>query len=247
MRLCVVALPGPCPALLQPAAAVRAETERIVIHYDYYADVPGEAIDAFVQGCEMGRLVTVGAAGVAHIGLYPFLCAAEAIELHLHVADEQLDDLRSRPQCLFELDEVLGTIPSYWVDPEDAVMATAYHRTVVFECEAKVSLDPLLIVAQQQRLLERYQPEGGYRRLAADDERYRGATVASPRCACGSRGAGSSSSSRRTAAPRCAQGSWNACARALVRRTSVPLWHCSGRSTANAARDGAGPDQPRCS
>lgn len=175
MRLCVVALPGPCPALLQPAAAVRAETERIVIHYDYYADVPGEAIDAFVQGCEMGRLVTVGAAGVAHIGLYPFLCAAEAIELHLHVADEQLDDLRSRPQCLFELDEVLGTIPSYWVDPEDAVMATAYHRTVVFECEAKVSLDPLLIVAQQQRLLERYQPEGGYRRLAADDERYRGA------------------------------------------------------------------------
>jgi len=146
-----------------------------MIFYDYYADVPGDAVDAFVRERELGRLVTVSAAGVPHIGLYPFNYLGTSIEMHLNRKDEQFADLQARPQCLFELDDVLGVIPSHWIHPENAVMATAYHRTVVFECEAQVSQDPAVLAEQQMRLLARYQPEGGYRPVTPDDPLYRGA------------------------------------------------------------------------
>jgi len=146
-----------------------------VIFYDYYADVPGDELDAFVRSRELGRLVTLGEGGLPHIGLYPFLHRGGAIEMHLHRADEQLADLEARPRCVFELDEVLAVIPSYWVHPESAVMATAYHRTLIFECEARVSREASALAEQQTRLLARYQPEGGFRAVAPGDSLYRGA------------------------------------------------------------------------
>jgi len=70
---------------------------------------------------------------------------------------------------------VLGVIPSYWVSAEYGGSATAYHRTVIFECEGTVVEDPQAVVAQQVRMLARYQPEGGFRPLNAADPLYRGA------------------------------------------------------------------------
>src|SRR5712692_10023674 len=122
----------------------------------------------------MGRLVTVGEAG-PHIGLYPFAYGPERIEIHLVRTDEQVVDLRARPRCVFEVDEVHGVIPSYWVDPENAIMATAYHRTVIFDCVADVSEDVAVLAEQQARLLGRYQPEGGFRPVTPDDPMYKGA------------------------------------------------------------------------
>lgn len=146
-----------------------------MIFHGYYTDVRPDEVDRFVRSQEMGRLVTVGADGTPHLGLYPFAYDGAAIEIHLVRRDEQMEDLRVRPRCLFEVDEVLAVIPSYWVDPENAVMATAYHRTVIFDCEATVSEDAAALAAQQTRLLGRYQPEGGFRPVTPDDPLYRGA------------------------------------------------------------------------
>jgi predicted FMN-binding regulatory protein PaiB len=146
-----------------------------MIFHGYYADVPPDEVDRFVRSQEMGRLVTADGGGAPHIGLYPFAYDGAAIEIHLVRRDEQMEDLRVRPRCLFEVDEVLGVIPSYWVDPENAVMATAYHRTVIFDCEATISEDAAALAAQQTRLLGRYQPEGGFRPVTPDDPLYRGA------------------------------------------------------------------------
>ena len=146
-----------------------------MIFYDYYSEIPLETLEAFVRGSELGRLLTVGADGLPHLGLYPFVYTRGLIEMHLNRRDEQLVDLAARPRCAFEVDEVLGTIPSYWVHPEDAVMATAYHQTVIFECQASVSNDASVLAEQQKRLLARYQPEGGFRPVAPGDPLYRGA------------------------------------------------------------------------
>jgi predicted FMN-binding regulatory protein PaiB len=146
-----------------------------VIFHDVYADVLPEEIDRFVRAQELGRLVTVGEDATPHIGLYPFTYDGAGVELHLVRTDEQSVDLRARRRCLFELDEVLAVIPSYWVHPENAIMATAYHRTVIFECEATVSDDATVLAEQQMRLMGRYQPEGRFRPVTADDPMYRGA------------------------------------------------------------------------
>jgi predicted FMN-binding regulatory protein PaiB len=146
-----------------------------MIYYDYYADIPPETVNAFVREREMGRLVTVSPEGLPHIGLYPFAYDGTVIEMHLNRADEQFADLKACRRCAFEVDDVLGVIPSYWVHPEDAVMATAYHRTVIFECEATVFEDAAVLANQQMRLLARYQPEGRFRPVTPDDPLYRGA------------------------------------------------------------------------
>ena len=93
--------------------------------HDIYTNIPADEIDRFVRAQELGRLVTVAADGTPHLGLYPFTYDGAAFEVHLVRTDEQIADLAARPRCMFEVDEVLGTIPSYWVDPENAIMATA--------------------------------------------------------------------------------------------------------------------------
>lgn len=146
-----------------------------MIFHDYYAEIPHEEIDRFIATQEMGRLVTVSEDGTPHVGLYNFVYAPPAIELHLVRGDEQVADLKARPRCAFEVDEVLAVIPSHWVHPEYAGSATAYHRTVIFECRASVIKDPAAVAAQQLRLLARYQPEGGFRAVSPEDPLYRSA------------------------------------------------------------------------
>ena len=146
-----------------------------MMFYDYYADVPEDTLRDFVTAQELGRLVTVNGEGQPHIGLYPFLLTGNAIEMHLHRNDEQLADLAGNPRCRFEVDEVLGTIPSHWIHATNAMFATAYHRVVIFECEAVVSDDPEVLAAQQQRLMRDYQPEGGHAAVDTSQAMYRGA------------------------------------------------------------------------
>jgi transcriptional regulator len=146
-----------------------------MIFYDYYACVPDDTLRDFVNKQELCRFVTVSADGQPHIGLYPFLFLGPTIEIHLHRSDEQLADLRANKKCTFEVDEIHGTIPSHWVHATNAMFATAYHRTVIFECEAEVSEDPEVLAAQQQRLMAHYQPDGGYKAVTADHAIYRGA------------------------------------------------------------------------
>ena len=145
-----------------------------MIFYDYYADIPEHTLREFVSKQELGRLATVNADGQPHLGLYPFLFLGETIEIHLHRADEQLADLRANGKCVFEVDEIHGTIPSHWIHASNAMFATAYHRTVIFECEAEVSEDAEVLAAQQQRLMSHYQPDGGYKPVSAEHAMYRG-------------------------------------------------------------------------
>ncbi len=146
-----------------------------MIFHAYYTDIARDEIDRFVASQEMGRLVTVGEDGTPHLGLYNFVYDGSCVELHLVRVDEQVADLKARPSCLFEVDEILAVIPSHWVHPEYAGVATAYHRTVILECRGAVAEDPLQVVGQQVRLLGKHQPEGGYRPLSVDDPLYTGA------------------------------------------------------------------------
>ena len=146
-----------------------------MIFHDYYSDVPRDEVDRLVQSQELARLVTVGDDGMPHVGLYPFVYDGKTADLHLVRSDEQIKDLKARPRCVLEVDEVLAVIPSYWVHAEYAGAATAYHRTVIFECEARVEEEPDAVAAQQRRLLARYQPEGGFRPLDPTNPLYRGA------------------------------------------------------------------------
>lgn len=145
-----------------------------MMFYDYYADIPEDVLRAFIESQQLGRLVTVSADGQPHVGLYPFLFLGDRIEMHLHRNDEQTADLAANARCSFEVDEVLGSIPSHWIHATNAMFATAYHRAVIFECDAAVSEDPEVLAAQQQRLMRHYQPAGGHTPVSTEHAMYRG-------------------------------------------------------------------------
>jgi predicted FMN-binding regulatory protein PaiB len=142
--------------------------------YDYYADIPEDTLREFVASQQLCRFITVSADAQPHVGLYPFLFLGDRIEIHLHRNDEQLADLAVNKKCVFEVDEIHGSIPSHWVHPSNAMFATAYHRTVILECDAVVSDDPEVLAAQQQRLMHHYQPGGGHTTVTTEHAMYRG-------------------------------------------------------------------------
>ncbi len=143
-----------------------------MIHYGYYADLPPGALESLVQSARLCRLVTTGD-DLPHIGLYPFTHAEGTFALHLNKTDEQIADLRRKPRCLLVIDEPLAVLPSHWVG-DSAAFGTAYHRAATFECTATLVDTPEGVAQVQSELLARYQPEGGYRAITAEDPMYAG-------------------------------------------------------------------------
>lgn len=136
------------------------------------AHVANYDVLSFVRQQRVGRLLTVSSTNVPRLGLFPFVFTDTGIELHLRRDDDQTVDIVSRATCVFEVDEVLSSIPSYWEHPINGGVADQYYRCVSFECSALVELDPGAIAAHLVRLLERYQPEGRYKSVDVSDPIY---------------------------------------------------------------------------
>jgi nitroimidazol reductase NimA-like FMN-containing flavoprotein (pyridoxamine 5'-phosphate oxidase superfamily)/GNAT superfamily N-acetyltransferase len=72
-------------------------------------------------------------------------------------------------------DEVIATVPSYFVDPERACPATTYYESVQVHGSIERLDDPDRKARMLSRLMEKYQPEGGYEPINAHSALYEGA------------------------------------------------------------------------
>jgi uncharacterized protein len=134
-------------------------------------DPPEEAIQALMREQRVGRIVTVDTEGNAYVGVHVFAFDADVVELHLVRGDEQIAHVESTGRAIFEIDDVLSAIPSYWVGAE-ATHADQLYRCVTFQCAASVVRDADALVAHLRALLQRYQPEAGYEALSYDSPLY---------------------------------------------------------------------------
>jgi predicted FMN-binding regulatory protein PaiB len=142
-----------------------------MIYHRFY-EAPEEHAADLIANQTAGRLITVGADGTPHVGVFPFLRRDGRIELHLAEGDEQLTDLRRGSSCVFEVGDVLAYVPSYWEDEHNASGADIYHRTVVVEGVAELVADADVVAEHLRNLLSRYQPEGRYVAVDAANEMY---------------------------------------------------------------------------
>lgn len=76
-----------------------------------------------------------------------------------------------RPAVL-AADEIVAEIPSYFTDPERACPATTFYRSAQVHGTLTEVHDLDLKARALQTLMEKYQPEGGHIKIAADDPRY---------------------------------------------------------------------------
>ena len=72
-------------------------------------------------------------------------------------------------------EEVVATIPSHVFDPERACPATTYYLGVQAHGTLEAVDDPPTKALVLQALMEKHQPDGGYKPITADDPLYRGA------------------------------------------------------------------------
>ena len=131
-----------------------------------------EEIDEFLASQRLGRLIVVGADSWPQVGLHPYTWDRGVLEVHLVNSDEQLASLRGQTQAVFEVDDVLSSAPSHWVDEQDATNADHFYRCVILRGPMTLSTEIADVESHLQRLLAKYQPEGRYAPIDRNDARY---------------------------------------------------------------------------
>lgn len=74
-----------------------------------------------------------------------------------------------------QAEEIVATIPSYFSDPEKACPATTFFRSVQVHGTLESISDPKLKADALERIMQRYQPEGGYTPISFDNPLYQNA------------------------------------------------------------------------
>jgi nitroimidazol reductase NimA-like FMN-containing flavoprotein (pyridoxamine 5'-phosphate oxidase superfamily)/ribosomal protein S18 acetylase RimI-like enzyme len=75
-------------------------------------------------------------------------------------------------EAVLEADEIVASIPSYFVDPARACPATTLYRSVQVHGALELVSDPERKARVMTALMEKFQPEGGYTAIRADDPLY---------------------------------------------------------------------------
>lgn len=135
-------------------------------------DATHEESLALLDAQALARLVTVDAEGWPRVGLHVFTRQAGTVEFHLERGDPHLEDLARHARAVVEVDEVLASVPSHWIDPADGSHADQFYLTASFRATTEVVDDAAAVGLHLGRLLERYQPEGGYRPVVAGEAFY---------------------------------------------------------------------------
>ena len=74
-----------------------------------------------------------------------------------------------------QAEQTVATIPSYFTDPEKACPATTFFRSVQVHGTLERITDPHLKGEALQRIMQRYQPEGGHVPISFDTPMYQNA------------------------------------------------------------------------
>ncbi len=117
-----------------------------------------ETIAAILRQAAIGRMATVNRKGVPVIKPLNFLYLDGKIYIHSSMKGEKIKDIaRGSPVC-FEVDESVA----YRVAGELACKAGYYYRSIIVKGKASLVKERHEKRKILERMMEKYQPEGGY-------------------------------------------------------------------------------------
>jgi transcriptional regulator len=140
--------------------------------YPAFTASPDEVVD-LLSSQRMVRLATIDGDGIPRIGVHVFVHDGLEVELHLVSDDPQLDDVRRGSPAVIEVDEVLSSVPSHWMDPADATHADQFYRCASLWGATETTTEPEAVAAHLRGIMARYQPEGRHTPVSADHDLYR--------------------------------------------------------------------------
>lgn len=98
-------------------------------------------------------------------GMFNPLVETEHTWLHLHRQDPQLRHMIQEGSATLVFADYHGFVPSYAKDPENGSFATMFYRYVEVRVRAEALEDRQQSSQVLERMMQVYQPEGGYRPL----------------------------------------------------------------------------------
>lgn len=138
---------------------------------EFQVQDPAE-IDCIVQQAMLGHLGILDDKGFPRVVPLNFVALNRKIYFHGALDGEKFDIFQAEPKVTFSIALPYSVIPSYWVAKDYACPATTYFKSLHVRGQGKVVADMAEKAAALQAFMEKYQPEGGYRPIAADDPFY---------------------------------------------------------------------------
>ncbi|MHA2852993.1 pyridoxamine 5'-phosphate oxidase family protein [Paenibacillus lautus] len=139
---------------------------------DEFAMEDPQEIENFLRGMSFGFLGTADEEGIPRVTPLNFAYVNGAFYFHGSRMGEKMDHLRRTPAVCFTIADEYALIPSYFSDPEMACPATAYFKSVTAIGEAVIVDDLEEKALAMEALMQKLQPEGGYRAIDANDRAY---------------------------------------------------------------------------
>jgi hypothetical protein len=123
-----------------------------------------ETIEALLKNKDVGRIATVNRGGFPVIKPVNFVYWNGRIYVHSSTKGEKIRDIRRGSPVCFELDEPIGYVAAFG----PACKANYYYRSVIVKGMAVLVKDKDKKLKILERLMEKYQPEGGYEAMAPE-------------------------------------------------------------------------------
>ena len=123
-----------------------------------------ETILGILKQSAVGRMATVSRKGFPVIKPVNFLYWDGKIYLHSSTKGEKISDIRRGSPICFEVDEPIA----YVAVAEPACRSTYYYRSVIIKGSAAILSEVERKLEILERLMEKYQPEGGYQQVSEE-------------------------------------------------------------------------------
>jgi nitroimidazol reductase NimA-like FMN-containing flavoprotein (pyridoxamine 5'-phosphate oxidase superfamily) len=121
----------------------------------------GETITAIMEKSLVGRIATVNRRGIPVIKPVNFLYWNGKVYIHSSLKGEKVKDIRRGSPVCFEVDQPI----TYVTAGENACSANYYFRSIIMKGEAGLVRRKTKKLQILERLMEKYQPEGGYGKI----------------------------------------------------------------------------------
>ncbi|MGQ0605459.1 MAG: pyridoxamine 5'-phosphate oxidase family protein [Candidatus Nitrosotenuis sp.] len=129
-----------------------------------------QKIAEFLNSEHVGRIASLDSDGFPQIIPMNFAFVNGVIYMHSHTRGEKLDNIKANAKVGFEVDREVEFLPSYFTSPTDAAQADTLYISVVIKGNGVIINDRQEKALALNTLMEKYQPEGGYEKLAPEME-----------------------------------------------------------------------------
>jgi len=133
-----------------------------------------DEITELLENVEIGYLGIMTPNGYPRIVPLNFVAIERRIYFHGATEGEKFEALTSEPKVTFNVDRLYAIIPSDWIANRGyACPATTFYKSITIKGKGRSISDLTEKAESLQRIMEKYQPQGGYQPIDASNEMYK--------------------------------------------------------------------------